>query len=136
MNKLTRTLERLHSMDWASVFIRLALGIVFISAGWSKVSGIEGVIAFFGTLGLAPIFAYLVAYVELIAGIFMILGVWVRYAGMALFVIMLVAILEVHLPNGYSLSNNGYEYSLVLLLLSLSSVALGEGKYSLTRLFK
>lgn len=129
-------LERLHNSDLAILFLRIAIGIVFISAGWMKISGIEGVIGFFGAFGIAPAFAYIVAYSEFIGGILILLGLLTRYAGIVLAIVMLVAIFKVHIANGFSLANNGYEYTLVLLLSSLALVFQGAGKYALGKVLK
>jgi len=80
--------------------------------------------------------AYLVAYTELISGILMILGLWVRHAGIVLSIIMLVAMFKVHWPNGFSLAKGGYEYVFVLLLCALAVVTLGAGKHTLHRWLK
>jgi putative oxidoreductase len=134
MNKINQIINGLHSSDWASLFIRLAVGIVFIHAGWFKIQNLENVVGYFGMMGIPALLAYLVSYAEFISGILFILGIFVRYAGIVTSIIMIVAMVKVHMPNGYSLANNGYEYVLVLLLASLTVVTLGEGKYSVKNL--
>ena len=98
--------------------------------------GMDMVVGMFATFGIPAVFAYFVAYAELICGIAMVLGIFVRYAGILLAVIMLVAIIRVHGPNGFSLQAGGYEYVLVLLLCSLAMVTLGAGKYSVAQMLK
>lgn len=63
----------------------------------------------------------------------MLIGIFVRYAGIILAIIMFVAITKVHWANGYGMANNGYEYTLGLFLLSLAMVTFGAGAYSLAR---
>lgn len=129
-------LNRLHNPDLGILFVRIALGIIFIYAGWMKISNMDQVLSGFASIGIPTALTYLVAYSEFIGGILMILGLFARYAGVVLAVIMLVAIWKVHLVNGFSLAVNGYEYVLVLLLLSLSMVTFGAGKYSAAHLFR
>ncbi len=132
MNKINTLINSLHNHDIGLLLIRLAVGITFVMAGWFKLNNIDMVIEGFGKMGLVPIFAYIVSLVEFLGGIAMILGIAVRYAGILISIVMIVAIVKVHLPMGYSLQNNGYEYVLVLLLAALAVTTLGAGKYSLT----
>jgi putative oxidoreductase len=136
MNKLHAFMHRLHSPDWASLFLRLALGVVFTHAGWLKLANLEFVIAGFTGMGIPAWLTYVVAYSEFIGGLLLLAGFLVRYVGVVHAVIMLTAMFKVHWPNGYGLANNGYEYVLALLLASLAMVTLGAGKYSLARLFR
>ena len=136
MNKLHAAIHRLHNSDLSILFVRLALGLVFVHAGWLKVTNMEMVASFFGSMGFPVFFAYLVGYVELIGGIAMIVGIFVRYFGILLAIVMLVAMFKVHLPNGYGLSGNGVEYVLSLFLLAAAMVTSGSGKYSLAALIR
>lgn len=129
-------LNRLHNPDLGILFVRLAVGIVFIYAGWMKVSNMPQVLEGFASIGIPAFLTYIVAYSEFIGGILMILGLFTRYAGAILAIIMVVAIWKVHLVNGFSLAVNGYEYVLVLLLLSLAMVTFGAGKYSAAHLLR
>ena len=54
--------------DSALLVLRVGVGAIFIFAGWGKVSDLAGTVAFFGTIGLAPFWAYLVSFVELCGG--------------------------------------------------------------------
>lgn len=136
MNNIHTMLHRLHNPDLGILFIRIALGVVFINAGWFKINDMDMIVGYFGTMGIPSMLAYLVAYTEFIGGILMLLGIFVRCAGIGLSLVMLVAIWKVHLVNGFSLANNGYEYVLVLLLGSLAMVTLGSGAYSLARFLR
>ncbi|MEK7095238.1 MAG: DoxX family protein [Patescibacteria group bacterium] len=133
MNKF---INRLQNADLGIFFIRLAIGIVFVHAGWLKLSDMDMAVTGFAAGGMPAFLAYLVAYGEFIGGILLILGLWVRYAAIVIGIIMIVAIFKVHLVNGFGMSKGGFEYPLVLLLGALSIITLGEGKYSVLRLFK
>lgn len=118
------------NIDAGLLLIRVGLGLVFLMHGWVKLSGIDGTIGFFGTLGLHPAFAYLVAITETLGGILLILGLWTHMAAKALAIIMLVAILLVKFKKGFL---GGYEYELVLFLASLGILFAGPGSYSLEK---
>ena len=101
-------MSKLHNPDLAKLFLRIALGIVFINAGWMKIQNAEMVIGFFGSFGVPSWLTYIVMYVEFLGGIALILGILVQYASVLLAIVMLVAMFKVHFPNGYILSNNPY----------------------------
>ena len=126
--------DYLNEVDLGKLFLRLAVGLVFINAGWGKIGNIDQVISMFASLGLASWIAYLVAYLEFFGGLAVLLGIATRYSAGILVVIMLVATFKVHLPNGYSLQNGGYEYTLALMFASLAILYLGAGTYALSSL--
>ena len=139
MNKIHSAIHRLHNADLGVLFLRVAVGVVFIHAGYLKLADMTLVITGFGAIGFPAWLAYFVAYCELLGGLAVLLGIFVRYAGVVLAIIMLVAFWKVLGPNGFGLSNNpqlggGYEYVFVLFFSSLALVTLGAGKYSLARL--
>lgn len=126
-------MHRFHNPDVAKLLLRIALGIVFIVAGWMKISNMEFVVTMFGTMGLPAFVAYVVSYGELISGIALLLGVFAMYAASFVAIIMLAATLMVHWPNGFSLANGGYEYTFVLLFIALAVITLGSGRYALVK---
>lgn len=127
---------------WAPLFARLALGIVMVVHGAGKLfeigpsampmSDVAGMIA---TLGFpaASLFAWIVALVEFGGGILVLLGLFTRYAAIAIALDMFVATTLVHFQNGFPHSDGGYEYTLVLFLLALSLLTSGAGKLSVTQ---
>ena len=78
--------------DLGIFLIRLVFGAIFLVHGWSKWQDLAGTIAFFGKLGFPAFWAYVVATVELLGGASMILGVWQKWSGRLLAVVMAVAI--------------------------------------------
>jgi putative oxidoreductase len=123
--------------DLALLFVRIALGVVFIAHGSQKLQGMSGVVAFFGSLGLAPFVAYIVMIIELLGGIFVLLGLFVRPAALAFVGVMIGAIVTVKAGNGLlgGGGRSGYELELTLLLISLALAAAGAGRYTITKLF-
>lgn len=115
---------------WGLVLVRVGLAAVFIAHGYAKLANIDQTIAFFGSLGLASFFAYLVGLVELLGGLAMLLGVYTKYAGYLLALVMLVAIVKVKWAVGFM---GGWEFDLVLLLNALAISWTGPGEYTVLR---
>jgi putative oxidoreductase len=63
-----------------------------------------------------------------------LIGLLVRPAAAALAFAMLVAIFAVHIGHGLFVSNNGYEFALSLLAMSVSLLISGGGNLSLDRM--
>ncbi|MCX6755974.1 MAG: DoxX family protein [Candidatus Nomurabacteria bacterium] len=133
MKKIHELVHKFNNPNLGILFIRIALGVVFISEGWTKISHIEYVAGFFGVIGIPVFLAYFVSYFEFVAGILLICGVFVRYVGIILSAIMLVAIAKVHFVHGFNVQNGGYEYVYVLLLSAMSLVTFGSGPYSVKK---
>jgi putative oxidoreductase len=132
-----------NAVDWGIALLRLAIGFVFVVHGAGKLLGVgpfatslDQFAGFLGTLGvpLPTLFAFVVAVVEAVGGLFVLVGFLTRFAAAAIAVNMLVATLLVHLPNGFAASDGGYEYTLTLFLVSLSLVLLGSGAFSVERI--
>lgn len=88
--------------DIAALVLRLALGLIFIPHGWSKVFGESGVAGFAHDLpsyGLPAVLGYAAAYSELLGGFFLILGLLTRVDGFLLACTMFVATFVVQLPD-------------------------------------
>lgn len=125
--------------DIAIFILRLCLGVIFIAHGLQKVfgffggPGIEGFSKMVAGIGANPAiaWAWAAALVELIGGIFLILGILPRLSAAAIGVIMVVAIVAVHGPSGFFMSVGGFEYQLLILGVCLSIVLTGAGKISL-----
>ncbi|MDJ0754804.1 MAG: DoxX family protein [Ardenticatenaceae bacterium] len=121
--------------DWALTIIRIIVGLIFFMHGWQKLfmMGIPGVGGFFGSLGIpaAGFMAALVTFLELLGGLALILGVATRVVAALLAINMLVALLLVHLANGFFASNGGYEFVLILMAASVAFVLSGAGSMSI-----
>jgi putative oxidoreductase len=120
--------------DGLYAVLRVVTGLIFFVHGYSKVfgMGMDGVTGFFASAGipLASLFALLVSYGELLGGLALIIGFLSHWVAKANVLIMLGAIWFVHLQNGFSMGDNGYEYALMLLAVNLYIMAAGSGKYS------
>ena len=89
------------------------------------------------SIGLAPgiLMAGLAGGAEFFAGLLLIVGLLVRPAALVLAVTMLVAIITVHIENGFFMATNGYEFALALLVISVTLVIRGAGSFSLDKVF-
>jgi putative oxidoreductase len=119
---------------WGILPLRLVLGLVFVMHGGQKLvqSGVGGTAGFLGQLGvpLPDVAAVALIALELLGGILLLLGALTRWVALLLAVDMLVALLLVHLPNGFFLPG-GVEFVLTLLAGSLALASLGPGPLSL-----
>src|SRR5690554_7477290 len=111
--------------DWAPVPLRVVVGIGLMVHGYPKLfssEGHQGFVEMLGGLGIpAPgLMAWVVGIVEFFGGLALILGAFVLVAGALVIVDMLVAILMVHLPNGFLVGEGGYELALLYLVGALS----------------
>jgi uncharacterized membrane protein YphA (DoxX/SURF4 family) len=119
--------------DLALLLVRVGLALVFIAHGWDKISTMDDVIQFFATLELSAFWAYLVAYVELIGGISMLIGVFTGWSGVFLAATMVGAIAMVKLTKGFI---GGYEFDLMLFLAAIAISLAGPGHYTIMRYLK
>jgi putative oxidoreductase len=90
---------------WAPIPLRLIVGYGFIEHGFAKLSrGPEAFAAILQAIGApAPHFmAWLTILTELIGGFAVLLGAFVPLVSLPLAGLLLVAILTVHLPYGFS----------------------------------
>jgi uncharacterized membrane protein YphA (DoxX/SURF4 family) len=138
---------------WATIPLRVAIGVIFAAHGWQKFSmGLDGVARFFGSVGipLPEVSAFIVAFVELVGGIGLILGIFTRYWALLLSIVMIVAILTVKLQAGLialpckdqvellgqpleRCLQTGSELDLALLAGALALLLTGPGPLSLER---
>ena len=121
-----------NSTEIAKLFLRISLGVLILFHGIHKViHGIGGVKALLSSSDIPTILAYGVYLGELIAPIFIILGLYARVAALVLAFDMLMAIF---LAYGFSFSLAKYggltfESPLIFMIMSISVALLGSGKY-------
>jgi len=128
-----------HCAKNATILPRLILAAIFIGYGGQKLfglfggPGLEGVTQFFGSLGIpAPgLMAVFVAIVEFGGGILILLGLFTRITSLLHMGVMVVAIVTVHLSNGFFVSNGGFAWPLAVFGLSSVLVVMGGGALSL-----
>ncbi|MBA1432199.1 MAG: DoxX family protein [Epsilonproteobacteria bacterium] len=123
----------LHQPDIAKLLLRISLGVLILFHGIHKlIYGIDGVTAMITADGLPAFLAYGVYIGELIAPIFIILGLYARVAAAVLAFNMFVAIYAAY---GFSLTLSKYgglawETPLLFFIMSILVILLGSGKYA------
>lgn len=133
--KLHREFSGLTSylQDIALLAARLTLAYGFYDPAMQKWSNIGNVAHWFESLGIPmPLLnAYMAATTELVGVILLTLGLLTRLIALPLMVVMLVAIFTVHIGNGFSCGDNGFEIPFYYLLFLLIFLSHGPGKASL-----
>lgn len=116
------------------LLLRVALGIMFLAHGLTKlfVFTPAGTAGFFTSIGFPGFLAYPIIAFEIIAGIFLILGVYARWVA-AIAVIQLFVASTVHFGNGWSFTNpnGGWEYPIFLTVAAAVIALAGDGAAAL-----
>ena len=126
---------------WGTLALRIPVGIIFAAHGaqklfgWFGGYGLEGTGQWMDSIGLAPgyLMALLAGAAEFFGGLALIAGLLVRPASAALAFAMVVAIFSAHIDKGLFVANNGYEFALALLAVTVALVFSGAGRASLDR---
>jgi len=115
---------------------RLVIAYGFYEPAIMKWNDIRAVSEWFGSLGIPfpTLSAYLAASTEATGVILLAVGFLTRLISLPLIVVMIVAIVTVHLPNGFSAGNNGFEIPLYYMLFLLLFFTEGAGMFSLDRI--
>jgi putative oxidoreductase len=131
------------SLQLAPTALRLVIGIGFLVHGWAKLS--RGPDKFANVLNWMEIpfphlMAWVVTLVEILGGLALILGVFVMFISLPLFLIHLVAMFGVHWQYGFSSVNTiglgssgpifsppGYEINLLYMAGILAIMLYGGG---------
>ena len=128
----------LHGIDYAALFLRVALGVTMLMHGWNHAWGggkLPGTTRWFRSIGIEPakLHALLATVTELGAGGLLILGLFTPLAAAGVLGVMVVALISNHLKNGFFIfrPGEGYEYVLFITLTAFGLAALGGGKYSI-----
>jgi putative oxidoreductase len=121
--------------DFALLAARLTLAYGFYDPAMKKWSDIGNVAQWFESIGIPmPMLnAYMAATTELLGVILLTLGLLTRLISLPLMVVMVVAIFTVHIGNGFSCGDNGFEIPFYYLLFLLIFLSHGPGKLSLDR---
>lgn len=139
MHKLLQCACGENLKDHANLALRIVTGLIFFFHGYDKVfiKGVENVIPFFSNSGIpmANIATYLVSYGELLGGLALIIGFMTHWVAKLNILIMLGAIGFVHWGAeggwfwGFG-AQGGYEYQLLILVVSFYFLVNGAGKWS------
>lgn len=124
----------LGSGDTGKLILRVALGALILFHGVSKIlHGVGFITGLVAKAGLPPALGYLVYVGEVIAPLMLVFGVWTRIAALIVAINMIVAIVLVHVPQIFTLSNTGgwaLELEGIYLASAIAIILLGAGRYS------
>ena len=139
----TNLVRRIFATDagWGALALRIPVGLIFAAHGaqklfgWFGGYGLEGTGQWMASIGLAPgyLMALLAGAAEFFGGLALVAGLLVRPASAALAFAMVIAILSAHIDKGLFVANNGYEFALALLAVTVALVFAGAGRGSLDR---
>ncbi len=126
-------------MDIGFLALHVIVGLLFIGHGAQKLfgsfggHGIEGTAGFFESIGLKPgrLHATAAGLAELGGGVLIALGLLVPLGAALIIAAMVAAIVTVHRSNGVWVTENGYEYNLVLIAVAFALAGAGAGEFSL-----
>jgi putative oxidoreductase len=123
-------MQRTDFARWASFPLRILVGYGFMEHGFAKLS--KGPDAFAGILQqigvpLPHVAAWLTIGTELVGGLALLLGAFVVWASIPTAAVLLVAMVTVHLPYGFS--------SVKLMSVSASGAQFGPVGYELDLLY-
>jgi putative oxidoreductase len=132
-------MENKTTVSIALLLLRLSLGITMLVHGLQKLGvqlGPGSSPSLADTIhkisGMFPEWlAYMSVAAEVLGGLGLILGLFGRVAAFGVAVNMLVAILKVHLPNGFFNADKGFEWQMSLVAIALALMLTGMGAYSI-----
>jgi putative oxidoreductase len=134
-------------IGWYAIPLRLIVGFGFVQHGYAKLSrGADSFIVILHAIGIP--FAHLLGWatiaVEIVGGLLILAGAFVPIAAVPMIGVLLVAILTVHLPNGFSsikllsydaagahFGQPGYETDLLYMAALVALCIGGTGPFSL-----
>ncbi len=131
-----------------SIFIlRVLLGVVFFPHGAQKLFGWFGGVGFTETMGMftqkmgiPSFFAFLAILAESVGALALIVGFLTRIAAFGILTNMVVAVLMVHVHNGFFMNwfgnkaGEGFEYHLLAIAIAVAVVMKGGGRWSIDEL--
>jgi putative oxidoreductase len=121
------------------LIVRLVVGLAFIGHGaqklfgWFGGYGLKGTGGWLDSIGVKPgvLMAFLVGFFEVMSGLLFVLGLWTPVAAALIVILMLGAIVTVHGKNGFWVTQNGIEYNVILIAISIGLALIGPGAYAL-----
>jgi putative oxidoreductase len=125
--------------DDATLLLRLTLGVVMLAHGLQKALGLfggrgwEATVTGFASRGIPEFVGHLVVLGESLGALLLIAGFLTRFVA-ASFVLIMGGAVTVHWAGGFFAKDGGFEFPLVLLVLSVFYLLQGPERTSLDRL--
>ena len=131
------------TMSIALLLLRLGVGLTLAGHGvqklfgWFGGPGLNRVKQGFEKQGFKPVWPWIVLAIvgEVGGGLSVALGFLTPLGAAGIFGAMAMATFKSHWKNGFWLNKGGYEYSLMLMIVSIAIGLIGPGNYSLDFLF-
>jgi len=136
--------------SWYAIPLRLIVGYGFMEHGYAKLArGPDSFVQILAALNapMPELTAWATILVELFGGLAVLLGALIPLASIPMIAVLLVAIVTVHLPNGFSsiklqsvttdgahFGQPGYETDLLYMAALIALVVGGSGPLALDRL--
>ena len=132
--KFTEAFKELN--DLSLLLIRLVLAYGFYGPATMKLKDIHAIGDWLSSMNYPlPYFnVWMATIIEVFGIILLTLGLGIQLISIPLMIVMLVALLSVHLGNGFEAGNNGFEIPLYYLLMLFVLLTQGAGKYSIDQL--
>ncbi len=132
--KVVDSLSNLKSLPL--LLMRLILAFGFFGPAKMKLGNIDGIISWFESINipLPALNAYLATGTEALGVVLLALGLGTRLISIPLIITMIVAIVTVHLGNGFEAGKNGFEIPLYYIIMLITLLIYGSGKFSIDHL--
>lgn len=130
--------KSIHLSHLVLLLIRLTLAYGFYNPAISKLKDINGIGQWFESMNypLPYLNAYLATGTEILGVLLLVLGLGTRFISIPLIIVMVVAATTLHWGNGFNASDNGFEIPLYYMLMLLTLVVYGAGKFSIDKLIR
>ena len=117
------------------LLLRAAVGGTMIAHGVKHGRSLDGTAGWFGSIGFRQpkLQAQASAVVEVGAGAAIVAGAATPVAAAAVVGTMAVAARSVHLPNGFFITSEGWEYVSNLAVAAVALASIGPGRFSVDR---
>ena len=129
-----------HSQNVVALIGRILIALIFVIAGFGKISGFEGVAGYIGSKGLPmpQVLAALTIALELVGGLMLIAGYKVRWVAIAFFLWLIPTTFIFHKFWGIDAAQvqnqmNHFLKNVSIMGAMLMLVAFGPGAYSLDK---
>ena len=119
----------------ATTLLRVSLGVMYLAHSVVLklfTYGLAGTAAYFQSIGLPGLLAYVTFFAEAVGGAAILLGIKARWFALALTPFLVGALVTAHANAGwvFSAPGGGWEYPAYLIVLSLAQFLLGDGAYA------
>lgn len=131
--------QPLSRINFGLLIVRVVAAVIFFMHGYEKLfdDGFATTRDNFDAMGvpLPAITTAVAITLEMVGGFLLFSGIYTRFLGLLFSIEMLAALVFVHVENGFFVGNNGMEFALLLLAVSISFIVAGGGQYSTDEAF-